>query len=186
MDAQTTKQLIEETKLLLNDDATEWKTVEALWRRYVDQGDVDAQFYLADFYFDYFDEGPEMKELLRRAADQDHADATYRLRQRYPEGAERDALLLRAGELGSLEAQRDLGALYATGDWTGPRDAVRATDWYRRAAERGHPDAQYNCRRAACRYCVQGHLQRLAERARSIAWMNLGLFWRQFGAGNIE
>jgi hypothetical protein len=56
----------------------------------------------------------------------------------------RDALLLKAGESGSLEAQRDLGALYATGDWTGPRDAVRAAEWYRRAAERGHPDAQYN------------------------------------------
>jgi uncharacterized protein len=148
MDPQITKQLVDETKLLLEDNATEWKVVEALWRRYVDHGDVDAQFHLADFYLDYFDEGPEkemeMKELLRRAADQEHADATYRLRQQYPEGEERDALLLKAGELGSLEAQRDLGALYATGDWTGPRDSVRAIEWYRRAAERGHPDAQYN------------------------------------------
>jgi TPR repeat protein len=141
--------LIDETKLLLENDATEWTTVEALWRPYVDGNDVDAQFHLADFYLDYgFDEGPqkemEMKELLNRAADQGHADATHRLRQQYPEGAERDALLLRSGELGSLEAQRDLGALYATGDWTGPRDSVRAVEWYRRAAERGHPDAQYN------------------------------------------
>jgi TPR repeat protein len=141
--------LIDETKLLLENDAAEWATVEALWRPYVDRNDVDAQFHLADFYLDYgFDEGPqkemEMKELLRRAADQGHADATYRLRQQYPEGAERDALLLKSGELGSLEAQRDLGALYATGDWTGPCDSVRAVEWYRRAAERGHPDAQYN------------------------------------------
>lgn len=140
--------LIEQTRLLLEDDATEWKTVEALWRPYVDRNDVNAQFHLADFYLDYYDEGPqkemEMKELLRRAADQGQADAIYRMRQQYPEGTDRDALLLKAGELGSLEAQRDLGALYATGDWTGPRDAVRATEWYRRAAERGHPDAQYN------------------------------------------
>lgn len=143
-----TRLLVDETKHLLQDDATEWKTVEALWRPYVDRNDVNAQFHLADFYLDYYDEGlqkeMEMKELLRRAADQGHADATYRLRQQYPEGTERDALLLKAGELGSLEAQRDLGALYATGDWTGPRDAVRAAEWYRRAAERGHPDAQYN------------------------------------------
>jgi TPR repeat protein len=55
-----------------------------------------------------------------------------------------DALLLKAGELGSLEAQRDLGALFATGNWTGPRDSVRAVEWYRHAAERGHADAQYN------------------------------------------
>ena len=85
-----------------------------------------------------------MKKLLRLAADQGHADATYRLRQQYPEGEERDALLLKAGELGSLEAQRDLGALYATGDWTGPHDPARAVEWYLRAAERGHADAQYN------------------------------------------
>ena len=149
MDAQITRQLIDQTKLLLEDEATEWKAVEALWRPFVDQADVDAQFHLADFYLDYvYDEGPEkekeMKELLRRAADHGHADATYRLRQQYPEGPERDALLLKAGELGSLEAQRDLGALYATGDWTGPRDAVRAAEWYRRAAERGHLGAEYN------------------------------------------
>jgi hypothetical protein len=142
------RRLVDETKLLLEDDAIEWTTLEALWRPYVDRNDVDAQFHLAEFYLDYYDEGPqkemEMKDLLRRAANQGHADATYRLRQQYPEGAERDALLLKAGELESLEAQRDLGALYATGDWTGPRDSVRAVEWYRRAAERGHPDAQYN------------------------------------------
>jgi TPR repeat protein len=148
MDTQIAKQLIDGTKLLLEDEATEWKAVEALWRPYVDQDDVDAQFHLADFYLDYFDEGSqkemEIKELLRRAAHRGHADATYRLCNQYPEGAERDALLLKAGELGSLEAQRDLGALHATGDWTGPRDSVRAVEWYLRAAERGHPDAQYN------------------------------------------
>lgn len=149
LSAADRRRLVDETKHLLENDATEWKTIEALWRLYIDRNDMDAQFHLADLYLDYgFDEGPqkemEMKELLRRAADQGHADATYRLRRQYPEGAERDALLLKAGELGSLEAQRDLGALYATGDWTGPRDAVRAAEWYRRAAERGRPDAQYN------------------------------------------
>jgi len=143
------RRLVDETKLLLEDDATEWTTVEALWRLFVERNDVDAQFHLADFYLDYgFDGGPqkemEIKGLLRLAANRGHPDATYRLRQQYPEGTKRDALLLKAGELGSLEAQRDLGALYATGDWTGPRDSVRAIEWYRRAAERGHPDAQYN------------------------------------------
>lgn len=149
MDPEIEKQLIGKTKLLLEDDAAEWIAVEALWRPHVDQADADDRFHLADFYLDYvYDEGPEkeaeMKELLRLAAGQGHADAIYRLRQQYPEGAERDALLLKAADLGSLEAQRDLGALHATGDWTGPHDAVLAADWYRRAAERGHPDAQYN------------------------------------------
>jgi TPR repeat protein len=149
MDHRIAKQLIDQTQLLLKDDATEWSKVEALWQPYIDQGDSDAQFHLADFYFDYiWDEGAqkeiEMKNLMRRAAESGHADATYRLRQQYPEGKERDALLLKAGELGSVEAQRDLGVLYATGDWTGPHDAVRGAEWYRRAAERGHAEAQYS------------------------------------------
>jgi hypothetical protein len=50
-----------------------------------------------------------MNELLHRAADQGHADATYRLRQQCPAGSERDAVLLKAAVLGNLEAQRDLG-----------------------------------------------------------------------------
>lgn len=149
MDEQKAKRLIDETTILLEDDAAQWTAVEALWRPYVDQGDTDAQFYLAFFYLDYgFDEGPrkdrEIRDLLKTAAELGHPDAAYRLCNQYPEGEQRDALLLKAGELGSLNAQRDLGALFATGDWTGPRDPARAADWYRRAAERGHPDAQYN------------------------------------------
>jgi TPR repeat protein len=61
-----------------------------------------------------------------------------------PQGQERDALLRKAGELGSLEAHRDLGSYYATGNWAAPKDLVQAVQWYRRAAERGHRDAQYN------------------------------------------
>lgn len=135
--------------------------MEALWRPYVDQADVDARFHLADFYLNYvYDDGSqkemEMKELLSRAADEGHADATYRLRQQYPAGAERDALLLKAGELGSLEAQRDLGALYATGDWSGSRDPVRATEWIdvrRNAVTRMHStiSASCTCSAKACR-----------------------------------
>jgi len=85
-----------------------------------------------------------MEKLLRTASERDHPDAVYWLSYLYPDGAERDAWLLKAGELGSREAQRDLGALYATGHWTGPHDAVRAAEWYRRAADRGHAEAQYN------------------------------------------
>jgi uncharacterized protein len=149
MNEHLAKRLIDETELLHDDEASEWSAVEALWRPYVAQDDVEAQFRLAYYYLFYsFDEGPqkhaEMEKLLRRAAEREHPDAVYWLGHLYPEGAERDSLLLRAGELGSLEGQRDLGALYATGDWTGPHDPVRAAEWYRRAAERGHVDAQYN------------------------------------------
>ena len=39
------RRLVDETKLLLEGDATEWTTVEAMWRPYVDRNDVDAQFH---------------------------------------------------------------------------------------------------------------------------------------------
>jgi hypothetical protein len=149
MDEHTLKQLIDETDGLLKDESTDWSAIEALWLPYADQGDTEAQFRLADAYLDYgFDEGPEkdreVRNFLQIAADKGHPDANYRLRYSYKEGAESDALLLKAGELGSIEAQRDLGALYATGDWTGPKDPAKGAEWYRKAAERGHPDAQYN------------------------------------------
>ena len=149
MDEHIAKRLIDETERLHSDEASEWSAVEALWRPYIAENDVEAQFRLAYYYLFYsFDEEPqkriEMEKLLRTAADRAHPDAVYWLGHLHPEGEERDSLLLKAGELGSLEGQRDLGALYATGDWTGPHDAVRAAEWYRRAAERGHIDAQYN------------------------------------------
>lgn len=149
MDAHTAKRLTAESEQLNDDEASEWASVEALWAPYILQDDIEAQFRLAYFYlFGSFDEGPlkrvEMEKLLRTAAEHNHPDAAYWLGHLYPRGAERDSLLLRAGELGSLEAQRDLGALYATGDWTGPHDSSCAAEWYRRAAERGHIDAQWN------------------------------------------
>jgi TPR repeat protein len=149
LDEQIKKQLMDETDRLLRDDATEWSAIEALWRPFINQDDTEAQFRLADVYFDYgFDEGPEkdreMRELLKIAADKDHPDAIYHFSNRYNEGAERDTLLIKAGELGSIEAQRDLGVLYATGDWTGPKDPALGAEWYRKAAECGHSDAQYN------------------------------------------
>jgi hypothetical protein len=85
------------------------------------------------------------RKCLQEAADAGHADAMYWITRRgRAEDKESDELLMKAGELGSRGAQRDLGALYATGDWTGPKDPIRGIHWYRLAAERGHDDAQYN------------------------------------------
>src|ERR1700691_3462652 len=141
MDEQTAKRLIHESELINDDDAGEWSSVEALWNPYIMQHDVEAQFRLAYYYlFCSFDEGPqkriEMEKLLHTAAEREHPDAVYWLGHLYPRGAERDSLLLRAGELGSMEAQRDLGALYATGDWTGT-DGIRAERCYSSASESG-------------------------------------------------
>jgi uncharacterized protein len=55
--------------------------------------------------------------------------------------------LLRAAEGGCGQAQRDAGASLATGDWREGKvrqDLPSAVAWYRRAAEAGHADAQFN------------------------------------------
>jgi TPR repeat protein len=147
MDDLTKQQLLDATETLHKEN--DWGATKALWQPYVEQGDLEAQFRLAYYYLFYsFDEETqtraEMENLLRTAADRGHPDAIYWQSHLYEEGETRDALLRKAGELGSRDAQRDLGALYATGDWTGPKDPVRAAEWYRRAAERGDSDAQYN------------------------------------------
>ena len=149
MDSRLKEYLIAESKAANERD--DWTALEALWEPYIREGDVEGQFHLAYFYFLYgWDEGPgkhrEMLTLLCDAANQNHADATYLLSQqeRGERNPKRDLLLLRAAELGSREAQRDLGALYATGDWTRAKDPAKAVMWYRLAAERGHDDAQYN------------------------------------------
>jgi TPR repeat protein len=120
-------------------------------------GDVEAQFLLGSRFVSPVDLLPlaDAIEWLRRASDAGHPAATYELALFHgededeiywgpPTTADAVALLVRAGELGSVEAQYDLGALYATGDWAGPTDAAAARDWYRRAAEQGQAGAQAN------------------------------------------
>jgi uncharacterized protein len=52
--------------------------------------------------------------------------------------------LIRAAEAGDLEAQHDLAAFYATDDLLGLKDEAKAVELYRRAAERGHAESQYD------------------------------------------
>jgi len=130
-------------------DRHEWASLEALWRPYVDEGDLDAQAYLAYMCLWCFDQTEEkdreMRGFLRAASNAGHVDAMYWLAKfSTPEGSERDDLLKVAAERGSRGAQRDLGAMYATGDWTAGKDPAKAVSWYRLAAEGGHDDAQYN------------------------------------------
>src|SRR5260370_26830859 len=126
MDALIRQQLLDAREALHEEN--DWSATEALWRPYVERDDLEAQFRLAYYYLFYsFDEEAgtraEMEDLLRTAANGGHPDAVYWLGHLYPEGEERDALLCKAGELGSLDAHRDLGALYPTGDLTRPQDS---------------------------------------------------------------
>lgn len=110
---------------------------------------MDAQAYLAYLLLWCFSAPKridnKMRKYLQSAAEAGHAEAMYWMTVRsLVKGEEADKLLLRAGELGSRGAKRRLGALYATGDWSGPKDPARGVYWYRQAAEHGHPDAAYN------------------------------------------
>ena len=51
--------------------------------------------------------------------------------------------MIEAAETGDLEAQHNVGACYAAGDWDGPKDEAEAIKWYTRAAHSGHAMSQY-------------------------------------------
>jgi len=149
MNESQKKRLLALTERLLTKDRDDWRAIRKLWQPLVDQGDLDAKAYLAHLILWYMSAPDtvdnQMLEYLRDAAQSGHADAIYwGCRWGKKGDTEADKELLRAGELGSRGAQRDLGAFFATGDWSGPKDPSRGLYWYRRAAERGHVDAQYN------------------------------------------
>src|SRR4051812_36683001 len=54
------------------------------------------------------------------------------------------ALMLKAAERGDLEAQHQVGACFARGDWDGPKEEAEAVKWYTKAAEAGHAMSQYD------------------------------------------
>jgi hypothetical protein len=145
------RELVAKTKQVLH--AGDWSSVEQLWQPWIDQGDADAEYELA---FHYLCSTPcedeavreRMIELLRDAEAKDHPDAIWFLATRQPEpwktNPDFERLLLRAGHLGSVNAQRMLGVMYATGEWSGPTDLAEARRWYRLAAERGESESQYD------------------------------------------
>ena len=147
--ASQKERLLTLSERLLAKDRDNWRAIERVWQPLIDRGDLDAKAcfgFLIRGYMSAPDRvNDRARKYLQEAAQAGHADAMYWMTRRgHAEDKERDELLVKAGELGSRGAQRDLGAFYATGDWTGPKDPVRGVYWYRLAAGRGHDDAQYN------------------------------------------
>ncbi len=145
------QELLAKTKQAL--DADDWSAVVCLWQPWIQQGDAEAEYQMAYHYLwcspcDDDATRDHMKELLREAAAKDHPDAIWFLATReidHPEtNPEFERALLRAGQLGSVHAHRTLGVMYATGDWSGPKDLAEAARWYRRAAEKGNAESQYD------------------------------------------
>ncbi len=151
MEETLLQELLAKTKQAL--DADDWNAVVGLWQPWVEQGDTEAEYQLAYHYLWCTPREDDairdrMKEILRDAAAREHPDAIWFLvtcqTNPWETNPDYERLLLRAGHLGSVNAQRELGVMYATGDWSGPKDLAEAARWYRLAAEKGNAESQYD------------------------------------------
>ena len=82
--------------------------------------------------------------------------------------------MIEAAERGDLDAQHNVGAGYATGDWDGPKDETEAIRWYTGAAESGHSLSRYDL----------GFMLILGEGADKE--IEKGLWWMEQAAKNGE
>ena len=125
-----------------------WKVI----RKAAKEGDAEAQFLLGiRFHFGGFS-ARGCEKWLKAAGAQDHPEALRYLAQTEfrpelswgtcPRTLKGRELLLRAAELGSVEAQRDLAVCFAWGDPPFEKDWSKVRFWYLKAAEQGHQEAQ--------------------------------------------
>ena len=82
---------------------------------------------------------------LEKAVEQGHADAMYELANSFSgfDTTKSFDLLTKAGEMGSRNAQKELGNRYYWGEGI-PEDRSKAMEWYKRAAEGGEGDSHAN------------------------------------------
>jgi len=133
-------------------EAEDYQHAIDLLKSLAENDEPEAQFLLGYLYFTNADVTKEQSlDWMRRAAAQDHPEAYYYLFRSSdwvhftpPIDTQGCQLLRKAAELGSAEAQRDLGCYYAIGDSGLPKNKVKSRKWYTLAAKQGHVDAQYN------------------------------------------
>ena len=127
--------------------------VEAWARPRAEKGDPDGQFLLGFLpSAGACTDVASAREWLHRAAAQDHPEALYALSRiddsdprwhsRTPINDTMRARMRRAAQLGSADAQHDLGKLLSSGHGGFPKDEVEARGWQERAARAGHLQAQ--------------------------------------------
>jgi hypothetical protein len=141
-------------------DSGDFAGAVSILRPLAEAGTVDAQFELGRLVLTECEllSGREAFRWLHAAAGQGHPQAMYEVAT-YPsfprepfesplDGRAAWGLLLRAAEAGVGDAQYEAGASLATGEFRDGHpltpDPVAALDWYRRASESGHVEAQFN------------------------------------------
>ena len=129
-------------------DSETWKTI----RRAAKEGNGEAQFLLG-IRFHFGSLGSRgCENWLTAAAAQDHPEALRCLAQTEfrpelswstcPTTEKGRKLLIRAAELGSIKAQRDLAVCYVWGEHPFETDWAQVRYWYLRAAEQGDQESQ--------------------------------------------
>ncbi|HUE45797.1 MAG TPA: hypothetical protein VMO81_06045 [Aestuariivirgaceae bacterium] len=116
------------------------------------EGDAVAQFVVAGRYLDgraVARNEAQAAQWYERAAEQGLAAAQYRLGSMYEHGRGRPvdreqavALYEQAAAAGNINAMHNLAVLRI--DASGRRDYAQAASWFRKAAERGLKDSQFN------------------------------------------
>jgi TPR repeat protein len=116
-----------------------------------EKGDAKAESYLGAYYLSGTGapNAVEAVKWLRKAAEQEEADAQYNLGFCYDNGqgvmrdvAEAARWYRKSAEQGIANAQFRLGVYYENG-WGGTKDSTEAVKWYRKAAEQGLANAQH-------------------------------------------
>ncbi len=128
----------------------------AWFSRAAEQGHPEACYHLGLMYERGDGPAPDAHKAARwllKAANQGLQEAVEALRRdalrtacadnlrQSDERAEYQALLRRAQD-GEADAQHQLGAALENGDFDRQKDEAQAAQWYRKAAEQGHPAAQ--------------------------------------------
>lgn len=118
-----------------------------LTRQAAVKGNAEAQCLHGDNCSADGDEWEAVK-WYRKAAEQGHPDALFRLGQRYEDLNLMENLVEalkcyhKAAENGQIDAQFTLGQMYAHG-YKVNEDVAQAVKWFRMAANRGNSNAQY-------------------------------------------
>ena len=116
-------------------------------KKAAEQGYVNAQIYLANYY-GHKNDVPNLVFWIKKAAAQENAEAQFVLGLFYLSGTgvpkdEHQAVewIRKAAEQGYDKAQTTMGWVYYNG-FCVPKDLVTAAGWFRKAAEQGNAEAQ--------------------------------------------
>jgi TPR repeat protein len=128
-------------------------------RRAAEHGNVSAQYYMGDYYWNEAYDSPNKEESKAEAlrwftlaAEQGDMQAQFAVYLHTP-GDRNIKWCIAAAEQGYVEAQRRLADCYKSGTDT-PINYEEAFKWFQRAAEQGDPTAQHAL--AMCYYQGQG------------------------------